>query len=272
LRKPWLQGKVLTSRRRCTLLRFHLPDICFLADTTGSMGGAIANVQANISSIIASVRASAPNAQFCAAQYRDFGEAFVFNLDEPVTGVTADVVAAVNAWVGSGGGDIPEAQLTALHELATDAGVGFRAGSTRVIVWFGDAPGHDPSGPNTQASVISDLTTGANSPIIVIAISTGIDQLDSTGQATAIANATGGQVFHSPNPNAVAAAILTGLSNLPAEVAMVSDYAAPISATFAPASQVVPSGTDAVFIETISVDPAAAPGTYECDDWATING
>jgi hypothetical protein len=144
-----------------------LPDICFLSDTTGSMGPAIANVQDNIEAIIAAVQAEAPNAQFCAAQYRDIGDTPLYSLDAVVGG---DVVTAVNAWVAFGGGDTPEAQLNALHELATDAGVGFRAGSTRVIVWFGDASGHDPSNGNTLASVITDLTTGTNSPIVVIAI------------------------------------------------------------------------------------------------------
>lgn len=247
-----------------------LPDICFLADTTGSMGGAIANVQPNIVSIIGTVLGSAPNAQFCAAQYRDLGDTPGDSLDQAVTGVSADVVNAVNSWVASGGGDLPEAQLNALHELATDAGVGFRAGSTRVIVWFGDAPGHDPDlvGGNTVASVITDLTTGTNSPIVVIAIDVGA--LDSTGQATAITGATGGSL-QPANPDTVAAAILAGLSNLPAEVAMQSDCAAPVSTSFDPASQTVPSGSDAVFTETITAGADAEEGqTYECDDWATI--
>ena len=55
---------------------------------------------------------------------------------------------------------------------------------------------------------------------------------------------------------------------------MVSDCTSPISTTFDPASQIVNAGDAAVFTETISVDatPAQQGQTYECDDWATING
>jgi hypothetical protein len=54
---------------------------------------------------------------------------------------------------------------------------------------------------------------------------------------------------------------------------MVSDCAAPISTSFNPASQVVTSGDDAVFTETITAAADAEEGqTYECRDWATING
>ena len=54
---------------------------------------------------------------------------------------------------------------------------------------------------------------------------------------------------------------------------MASDCSDPISVTFDPASQVVTSGDDAVFTETITVAADAAQGeTFECDDWALING
>jgi hypothetical protein len=59
---------------------------------------------------------------------------------------------------------------------------------------------------------------------------------------------------------------------------MVSDCTAVtggvVNTTFVPASQVVTSGDDAVFTETISVTagPAQQGQTYECDDWATLDG
>ncbi len=65
------------------------PDIVFLADTTGSMGGAIGNVKANINDIIADVEASQPTAQFGVAEYRDrehcAGDPFDVRLDQAVT-------------------------------------------------------------------------------------------------------------------------------------------------------------------------------------------
>jgi hypothetical protein len=74
------------------------------------------------------------------------------------------------------------------------------------------------------------------------------------------------------DPAAVAGAILASLSNLPVKVAMTTDCAAPISASFVPGGQIVTSGTDALFTETISVAVGAAGGTYVCKDWALLNG
>jgi hypothetical protein len=95
------------------------------------------------------------------------------------------------------------------------AGIGWRAGSKRIIAWFGDAPSHDPictavSGAPTvtEASATANL---AAQGITVLAISTATPGLDDDpkvhadgygsqcgapgglpGQATRITNATGG--------------------------------------------------------------------------------
>ena len=94
------------------------------------------------------------------------------------------------------------------------------------------------------------------------------------GELDALTVATGGsvQALSSDGAN-IGAAIVAGLGNLEIEVSMASDCSDPISVTFDPASQVVTSGEDAVFTETISVAADAAQGeTFECDDWALING
>jgi len=253
------------------------PDICFLADTTGSMFGALANVEANATSIMNAVRAAQPDSQFCAAQYRDAGDTPEFALDEPITATIADVQAAITAWAAGGGGDDPESQLHALTVLA-GAATGWRAApATHIIVWFGDNPGHDPSiGGETLASTISTLTTtGVGAPIRVVAVpvDTGGLGLDSTGQATAITAATGGVLLPSASPDQVAAAILTGLSNLPVTVAMATNCSGDVTATFAPPSQVVTSGVHAVFDETITLSATAPQGTtLTCEDWATLDG
>lgn len=250
------------------------PDVCFLADTTGSMGGAITNVRNNATAIMNLVRAVQPDSQFCAAQYRDAGDSPDYQVDQTITASTAAVQAAINTWAAGGGGDAPEAQLHALTELPGDAG--FRAGSTRVIVWFGDVPGHDPTiGGATLASAIAALTAEG---VRVIAISVGAGGgLDATGQATAIVSATGGSVLTSPTPDQVTAQIIAGLTNLPVTVQMTSDCAATtggaITTTFLPPSQTITSGGNAVFQETIHVSASAVQGqTYTCRDWALLNG
>jgi hypothetical protein len=248
-------------------------DIVFLADTTGSMGATLDNVRDNAAPIMNAVRAADSDSQFGAAHYNDFGDAVPYNLSSAISANIAAVDAAISAdWTLDGGGDTPEAQLNALHQLTLPA-TGFRAGSTKIIVWFGDSSGHDPSNGNTLASVIADLT-GAG--IIVIAVpvaSGGGDGLDSTGQASAITAATGGTLVGSTAPADVSAAILAALEAVRVDVSMVSDCTFPISATFAPAVVNVQSGDVANFVETITVDPTADLGVvYECDDHATING
>lgn len=251
-----------------------LLDVCFLADTTGSMTAALANVQTNIGSIMTTVSGSGADSRFCAAQYRDRGDSPVYQLDQDLTAIQADVQTAVNNWTAGGGGDTPEGALHALTLLSTDAS--WRGPpTTHIIVWFGDASSHDPSvGGETLASTIAALNAAGISVLAINVDSGGADGLDAAGQATAIANGTGGAYLGTASPNEVSGAILDGLSNLPIEVAMASDCSDPISVSFSPGTQTVTSGEPAFFFETISVNatPAQQGQTYECDDWATING
>lgn len=251
------------------------PDICFLADTTGSMGGALTNVRNNATMIMNLVRSVQPDSQFCAAQYRDTGDTPEFQVDQTVTASTADVQTAVNTWAAGGGGDIPESQLHALTTLVGAAG--FRTDSTRIIVWFGDASGHDPSiGGETLASTIAALT-GDNVKVIAIPVLAGGDGLDATGQATAIVSATDGVLLPGATPEQTTNAIITGLTNLSVTVSMASNCAAvtggAITTTFVPASRTIVSGNSAVFTETIHVSASAVQGsTYTCTDHALLNG
>ena len=262
-------------------------DICFLADTTGSMGPALASVASSIGDIMTDVLLESPDAQFCAAQYKDVGSTPVFALDQALTANTAAVQTAVSAWAAGGGGDFAEDQLHALTQVAGGA-TGWRAApAAHILVWFGDCPGHDPaSGGETLAATINALTTsGAGAPIIVLAVSisnttdaafceTGF--LDDTGQATAITGATGGVLFQDVDEDAVGDAIAEALDavEIPVEVAMESDCESPITTEFEPDSRIVNAGEQAVFTETISVSatPEQQGQTYECDDWAIING
>jgi len=246
------------------------PDICFLADTTGSMTGAIANVRANATTIMAQVAAVQPDAQFCAGEYKDTGSVFVFRLNQNITSNTADVQTGINQWSAGGGGDFPEADLYGLSQLTATAG--FRSGSSRIIVWFGDAPGHDPSNGATLGSTLTALT-GASVRVLAVCVGSCASGLDNLGQATAIAGATGGNLLEAATPEQVTAAILAGLNSLPVDVSMASDCTGAITTTFVPASQTVTSGNAAVFTETIHVSLSAIQGsTYTCFDHAELNG
>lgn len=250
------------------------PDIMFLSDTTGSMGGAINNVKTNATTIMNTVLVAQPTAQFGAAQYRDIGDSPLFSVDQQITATVADVQTAINSWSAGGGGDTPEAQINALWQLAQPGTAGFRPDpATSIIVWFGDASGHDPSNGHTMADAIAELVAAGITVLAINVASGGADGLNATGQATAITAATGGAFLGTASPDEVSDAILAGLSNLPVDVSMQSTCSDPISTAFSPASvDDAVSGEDVAFVETISVAAGAAGGDYTCRDVALLNG
>ena len=247
------------------------PDIVLLVDHTGSMGEAISSVQAEMANIISTVKAGQPDAQFAVAQYCDPNEN-PFNRLQDLTASDTAALSAVSGITLCGGGDEPEAQLTALWELG-DGGdaISFRPGSSRIVVWFGDAPGHDPSNGHSEADATSSLV-GVQAQ--VLAISVGANRLNLTGQAGRITAATGGTFVSGIPAGGVGDAILAGLQNLPAEVTATPLCDTGLSVAFTPAlPQVVPSGTDLVLDEAITVAGSAPQGsTLSCTVSFLING
>jgi len=273
------------------------PDIYFLADTTGSMDPVIAAVQADAAAVLASVAAGATDERFGAGDYKDFPfDAYAFNNAAPIPGGDdggAAALAAIGAWAAAGGSDGSEGQFYALHQLAAHGVAAFRAGSTPIVVWFGDFPAHDPvcaaisleAHDTTEVSLTPELVTAG---IRVVAISTttgapagldddptafGGDYLAACGleaglplQATRIAAATNGVHLSGVGPAEISAAILAGLGNLPVKVApLVGPCDASLLVTFNVPDQTVTSGDDASFTETILVALDAPQGvTLHC--------
>lgn len=194
-------------------------DVYFLADTTGSMGGILSAVKAGAANVLSALGGLGVDMAFGVGNYKDFaaGDPYAFQHQVSPTNVAATVHAAIHAWSAAGGGDLPEGELFAFDSLAVPPGgaIGWRAGSKRIIVWFGDAPGHDPicsavsgAATITEASVAAKL---AAQNITVLAISTANPGLDgdpktgatgyvaqcglpggTPGQGTRIATSTGG--------------------------------------------------------------------------------
>lgn len=222
-------------------------DIYFLADNTGSMGGAIASVQAGANAIFAAL-GSNPGLQFGVGEYQDFlnvGDIAFKNL-QAITPNQPAVTAAINTWTAAGGGDGPEAQLFALDQLTSLPAIGWRPGVKHIVVWMGDAPGHDPvcaaaSGIGydiTEASATTKLVSGGYT-VLAISLNDGSGYANglnddptnllgplnaaytacgapggTPGQATRITAATGGIVVNSVDPSAIVTAIITQLQNL----------------------------------------------------------
>lgn len=232
------------------------PDIAFLIDTTGSMGGVISNVRTNANTILSNVASAQPDAQFAVAEYKDAADSTPFRVAQNLTADPADVTAGINSLSASGGGDFPEDGIGALYQVATGA-VGFRPDSTRIVLLIGDAPSHDPSGGHSLADAISALQAA---DITVLAFD--LAGLNSTGQASAITDATDGQLFSGLNASEVSDTILAALHNLPVTVThKLRDCDPNLSVSLTPDSRTVTSGEDAAFSEKVTVGDGAAPGS-----------
>jgi hypothetical protein len=195
-------------------------DVYLLADTTESMFPIIGAVQGGIDAVVNGLPPGFDVA-WGVGNYKDFPipernpYAFQHQL-APTTNLTA-VTTAVSTWSAADGSDIPEGQLYALTQIATDPAIGWRPGSKRILVWFGDAPGHDPictaiSGAPADITEATATAALQAADITVVAISTdtgtpgaldgdptaenfdyGVCTIGgSAGQATRIAGATGG--------------------------------------------------------------------------------
>jgi hypothetical protein len=219
-------------------------DVYFLADTTGSMGSIIESVKSGISQILNGFR-SEIDICFGVGDYKDFNskDPYAFNHRQSPTANKALVTAAINTLSAAGGEDGSEGQLYALDQLAQPAGgsIGWRKNSKRIIVWFGDAPGHDPickavspllTADITEASVTAKLVA---EKILIIAISTttsypqGLDDdpnaqaanyqgvcpvAGNRGQATRLTQATRGVHFTGIDANRIVNQIITSVETV----------------------------------------------------------
>lgn len=107
-------------------------DVVINVDTTASMGGEIQNLRLSLSQTISDIRAEVPDTSFGVSRFEDFplapyGDEAAgdqpFTLLQQVTRSATRVQAAVDALSVRDGGDLPEASLEALYQLATGAGL-----------------------------------------------------------------------------------------------------------------------------------------------------
>jgi hypothetical protein len=167
-----------------------MADVMFIVDTTGSMGPAIVQVDAALSSTVSALSAFGTIATG-AAQYKDktsAGDPFDYQLDQSITTNSALTQTAINAFTASGGGDDPEQGLFALQSATTDPATGWQTGAKKIEVIVGDAPSHDTDHPPAagDVSVASVATTLVSNGVTLIALNasgiTGDSGLDSFGQ------------------------------------------------------------------------------------------
>jgi hypothetical protein len=171
-------------------------DLAINVDTTGSMGGEIANLRASLSSsIIPQVDQAIPDAAFAVSSFEDYpilpyGQPTAsdrpFRLHTRVTTNAASAQTAVNALTIRNGFDYPESGLESLYQVSTGmgtswtggsvaafnpnagrvpgvadgdiGGVGFRDDSLPVVVHITDAVSHTTYDYSQSASTINAAT------------------------------------------------------------------------------------------------------------------
>ena len=187
----------------------HLPgvkpkaDVYLLADTTGSMGPVLPTLRSALLNVVIPAF-TGWDVAWGVGNYKDLPvellTPYAFQNQLAPTASIVAITAAVNAWSAGGGGDVPEAQLLALQDVATEPAIGWRAGSKRIVVWFGDQPGHDPicAAASGLGSNITEATATAAlqaAQITVVAVSTPTSPLNPgglDGDPTAFSNGYNG--------------------------------------------------------------------------------
>jgi hypothetical protein len=204
-------GETITIHKTITLGEFgaNLVDLFFLADNTGSMGGIIANAKSGASDILGNVPAGA-DYNFGVGSYQgdcsESGEPagcsfyyLGYTEHQALTSSAAAAQAGINTWAAGYGGDYPEANFDALRMVSETAG--WRTGSQRLIVWFGDAPSHTES--TTEAGAIAALNAVGAKVIAFNSVGAGSGMdgcyLTECDQASDIAAATGGSLTNNFN-------------------------------------------------------------------------
>ena len=156
------------------------------------------------------------------------------------------VQTGINAWAASGGEDWEEGQIYALKQVADT--VTWRDGSTRIVIWFGDAPGHNPAGPPPGVTEAEATAALQAKTIKVMALNVPVSefepgQLNYSGQAQRIADATGGMYY----PNVDISQLVTDIQN--AIITYFDTYN-----TVSLGTSMVPAGL------TVTVDPPSYTG------------
>ncbi|MFQ5806388.1 MAG: VWA domain-containing protein [Phycisphaerae bacterium] len=186
-----MKSCVVTYRAVCTALALSLPvaglraqerlfpqkpqsvkapqiEVCFVLDTTGSMGGLIAGAKAKIWSIANQMISAKPTPKLRIGLigYRDRGDQYVtkvFDLTEDIDAVYGHL----QEFQAAGGGDTPESVNQALAEAVTKISWNPDKSVLKIIFLVGDCPPHmdypdDVKYQDTcQAAVKKDLIINA---------------------------------------------------------------------------------------------------------------
>lgn len=138
-------------------------EVCFILDTTGSMGDEITYLQKDFSSIAEAV--SAEGVTFSVNFYRDEGDDYVTRCN-PFTDDVKSAQKALNQEYADGGGDEPEAVAEILHEVLVNGD--WHENTNKIAFLIYDAPPHHG---DAQAEMICNaVRTAAEQGIHVVPV------------------------------------------------------------------------------------------------------
>lgn len=253
-------------------------DVFFLFDTTGSMGGAI-NQAANAASSIFSNTNALGNVNYGVGRYEDYPTSpwgsssnVPWALVQDLTSDTGSVNSALGSLRANGGADGPESAFDGLVGAADE--VSWRAGSKRMLFWFGDARSQDSEAhPGPMETETLAALQGRN--IEVNAINYG--SLDSLGQASRITADRGGALYGSSSVDDLVDVVKGALDASFSSYANIgldlSEVPEGLSFSLNPASYSGSWNRDAE--ETFSFDltfTGDAPGDYQFDIYGLVDG
>jgi Mg-chelatase subunit ChlD len=118
-------------------------EVCFVLDTTGSMGGLIEGAKRKIWSIANDIASAkpAPKVKFGLVGYRDRGDDYIVRT-YPLTDDLDSIYEKLQKFEASGGGDTPESVNQALNEAVTAMPWNSDRKVLKIVFLVGDAPPH----------------------------------------------------------------------------------------------------------------------------------
>ena len=273
-------------------------DIIIAVDTTGSMGAAIAQAQADAVNICNTVQGAIPGARFAVMDFEDYFPGPGFAGDIPYALKTPGFVSscatfsaaiATMSAVDGSGGDGPEAYNRAFFEAYADGGNPITLTrdplATQFLVVLGDARPHSATafgscaaappadfGRNGVAGGGDDLDTsttiaGLNTANIDLLM---IDYGSQLPCYQSMANATGGTAVDDSAAPSIGNFIIANAQEVPYTVGLQVSAGCPIGFSFNPAPPYGPfSGPQTVaFTETITAPTLV--GSYTCTVTAVL--
>lgn len=266
--QPVPEGGCCTGPDCCQTTEHRKVDVYFLADNTGSMGPAIADVKSKASDILSRMSGDDPRFEgvdihfAVGSYYGDPVEGLVpickekivqvdaveedgtpsyyeecvcaspsclcinsppeepvpgegcrtstvpgipYYLKTPMTSNASLARQGINNWRANGGGDWPEGQFSAMKALSTEPATGWRPDAGHVLVWMGDAFGHEVG---TSREDAANALKNNHTKVIALKLDTAAAyghpglSIDYDGQANRIIDITGGAIIDITNSSA----------------------------------------------------------------------